>query len=205
MLIISTPYIIADGFSIFEEEAVELMALAALALCGTFLFYQYSLFVKRQHEAYDEMVRHVGALNLQINQVEKIVRSSTQLPSTENEMKRMFEIMGNTILSIVNVEWVFLRVINTSTMNTITEKGVMRGGMKLSIPEVSNRVLCEGNLPPNCIVFTYECGEEMTLFTILPLTELSDAQTTIIQTVTTNTGMMFQIFRTKTEEGNNKH
>lgn len=194
LLIVGTPYIITSGVSIFAEEFIELLLLVVLTLSGGFVLWSYSRYMTRQTNSYNELVRHVGAINLQVDQIEEIVHSATRVPSSQREIRKMFEVMCGIIMTVVQADWVLIRALDVTHVRTKTEQLLMRDSGDARRPTVANKTLSEQVAPDGCSLFFHNCDTDTRVFVVIPDVTITDTQRTIIQTATTNAGFMYTIF-----------
>lgn len=191
ILIITTPVLMRQGFSIFDEEVAEsimILFLTGLSLC-VFAFYRRE--IRRKEQSLTQFSRHVGTLNLQIEQLSLLYKDIEE--SLENRADLRYAIcrLADRVLRIVNAAWVVLRTIELENGRTVTE--CRRGSNKTAwlAPKISNRRLLESrSLDGYCVICSGLDYLRLQTFCVLPVKELSKGQSMLIRVTLDNLTML---------------
>lgn len=197
LLTITTPFIVKNGIAFLDEEVVELIMIAFLLVSGFSVYRKYKKYLNERQESFDDMVRHIGALNLQVDQIQGLLQATHQKPTNAKEMRRTLGLLCDTVLGVVNVEWVMIRVIDESSLRTEIEKTVGRGDKWVPKINISNKDLV-GGVDKNIYYSSeYACGDTKKLFCVVPKSELSTHQEILLKTIVNNAGMIYHLYSIK--------
>lgn len=204
LLLITTPYLIREGFSFFEEEFTELLLLALLLVVGYSIHYLYQRELVHRGEVLTDLTRHVGKLNRQVSALDLILKELRKLPETDNELKKTFLREANVLLNVLSNSWVYLRAIEEQTQRSMTESFVIRGGQEVSVPSISNKMLLSGDTHTgNCsIISTLGKQYPVHVFCILPIQKLEESQRVAAEAVVNNLALLYIITMFSKERDN---
>jgi len=195
ILIISTPFLISDGFSVFSEELTETVFILLLSIIGIIIYYFYNRELKKSREQLDSSLSYIGAVNVQMEQIESIFDSLKKYPENKNDLKYLFKSLADKALSIAGSDWVVFRVIELSSGKTLTEYKETCGDVVLDKYEISNKALIGGVGISNYTIFSSaQENFNLKVFAILPKDGLTDSQSVLIKSIVNNLGMLYLIF-----------
>jgi len=92
LVLIGTPFLVTGGISVLSEEHVELILLAMISAVGSFIYRAYRKEIGKKDTAYMELVKHVGILNRQVEQVGSLTKLLKKIPESKNDMKPFYKI-----------------------------------------------------------------------------------------------------------------
>jgi hypothetical protein len=209
LFIILTPLVVTKAFSIFEEETLEVILITALFLVGYFIYRLYKRQVEKDkvelrelqrdrddlESRLDEAFRHIGKINVQIDEIRDVFSNIDKYPESHEEIKHIFHYLAHKILGLVDSPWVILRVIDISSLATQKEHIESRGGSQAQIPNISNKDLLTNEVLDGWQVLKSEQSNlNVKAFCILPANHISDDQKILIQAITGQLEMLFLIF-----------
>lgn len=208
VLVVTTPILIHDGYSVFTEEHLEMILLAVLTLAGFFLYRNYRNQLAILQERYHDLSRHLGALNLQTVQIESMFREVVKLPKSKRDLKRTIETLSKNILAAVSTDWVLTRIIDNETGRTLTEQRTERPrriGSKKTMPEISNKLLLNEHALPDLAVFSSEpANVDVSAFCVFSPCALNGYQKVVLNTAVNNLAILYLIFRSEVNQNGTK-
>jgi len=192
ILIITTPFLMREGFSIFDEEVAEsimILFLTGLSLC-VFTFYRRE--IRRKEQSITQFSRHVGTLNLQLEQLRLLYKDIEECFENHGDLRYATCRLADRVLRIVGVAWVVLRTIELENGRTVTE--CRRGRSKTAAwlaPKISNRGLLESkSLDGYCVICSGLDYLRLQTFCVLPVKQLSKGQSMLIRVTLDNLTML---------------
>lgn len=147
LLILLTPYLanerILTSLDNNTAEAIVLLLLLAVFLI-IFRFYRKEL--QRSYQRTDELTSHIGNINVQIQQMKSVFSDIDRYPENKNDLKYVFKIMADKVLGAINADWIFFRIIESNSSNTLSEYAQARGKALVIKYEFSNKDLLDDKL-----------------------------------------------------------
>lgn len=202
ILILLTPYLINRGFSIFEEELVEMGLILILYIFGflVVIFYRHELknktkLIRDQENRLEDAFKYIGQINVQIEEIRSVFTDIKKYPENKKDFKYILQFMAKKILGIVPVDWVLIRIINNDNLQTIREHSEARGEVVILKHEISNNLLIQKTQIEDCIIIPADrTNLAAQVFCILPKIKLSEEQKIFITAIINQLQMMFVIF-----------
>jgi hypothetical protein len=143
ILVIFTPRLVQEGFSIFEEESVEVIIIIFLINIGIIIYYLYEKEVEKQNATIRENWKHIGNINIQIERFKMAFLAPEKLPENRNELKKLNDSILEKIAGIVNSNLIMIRIIDLISIRTLTEDIINRTNNGEEIVRIGNRELKE--------------------------------------------------------------
>ncbi len=203
ILLILTPLLIRAGISIFTEEGLEVAMLTVLSLVGLAVYRAYVARLQVVEDKYQDMVRHVGALNLQTVQVDAMFNELTRIPENKRDFRQLLDSLHTNILAAVDAPWVMTRVIDAQTGRTLTEQSTVRAKQsKDSIPEISNKVLLGRGGIAHCS--TYRSDHRNTFvraICVVSARSLNHHQEVVVRMAVNNIALLYLIYTSRMWNG----
>lgn len=206
-VVIFVPFL-AKNIDFFNEEYTEFASLILLFSLGFFT----SVLYKKESRKYEKQIlnldqnrkkmeeiiennfRYIGSLNVRMKELESVLTKIKKYPETKKEMKAILQYMANKILSIVNSEWVIIRIVDTEKINTLSEVCFFRGNNQKKIENIPNNNLLNdapiGNLQ---VIRATEKNFTINTYCILPI-EIDREQRIMIETIANQVDMLYIIF-----------
>jgi hypothetical protein len=209
LLIVFTPYIIRSGFTLVEEEFAEVIAITLMFTAGYIIALLYrkeatrnreTLFrLKRDKDAMEnrlsEDFKYIGAVNVEIEAIKSVFSGIRKFPESKKDFHHILQFLAQRILSMVNVEWMLFRIINTQNLNTLSEYSEKRGNTVLPGHKISNRQLTSNEkFDAFTIVRSGQKNIHFKTFCIIPGKKLSRDQEVFLQAIVNQLEMLFIIF-----------
>jgi hypothetical protein len=209
LLIVSTPYLIRSGFTVFDEELVEVAAIVLLFTVGygvQFLYRRemakkFDQACKLEQDKCDlrnrlgEAFSYIGTVNIQIQQIKSFFSDINKFPEDKKDFLHILQLMADRILCMVNVDWVLFRIVDIRNINTLSEYSGTRGNATRLNHKIGNRALA--SMEKFKGVTVVESGQEnfhIKTFCIIPKAMLSGDQKVFVKAVVNQIEMLFLIF-----------
>ncbi len=142
-IIISTPFFIKNGTSLFSEELVEGIFLTIELFALIIVFRHYDAQIKEsENEAVTlntklekkekellNALEYLGKVNVQISMIKSIFEK-TKVPSTKNQLNEVYSELLKIVCGIVGEPYAVLRVVNLQNRRVISERIEKMGNSK---------------------------------------------------------------------------
>ena len=154
--IISTPLLVKEDFSFFEEETWEAIFLLAQVSLAWNIFRLYEKAVaareeeikklegeyqKREKELL-ETFTYLGKINVQISLIKDFMKK-IKTPKDRSEMKKYLDDILHMAITISRKDWMTVRIINTENMQTVAEHRANSSKSKENNFKIGNREMME--------------------------------------------------------------
>lgn len=194
-LIIFTPLLIKDGFSIFDEEIIEVIISTSLFIVGFVIYSLYRREIEKHRKSLNETLNYIGNVNLQINNIESIFNEMKKFPESKSDYKNIQKFLAEKTLGIINAEWVLFRIIETQNIKTLSEHFQSRGKVALIRHEISNKNLVIKKSCPDCsVIESNQDNFNVQAYCVIPKEKISENQRVLIKAIVNNLVMMYLIF-----------
>jgi len=209
LVIVFMPYIIQSGFTLIEEELVEVIGVTLMFSVGYFIALLYRREAARNREnliklkqdkstlenRLSEDFKYIGAVNVEIEAIRSVFSGIRKFPENKKDFQHILQFLAQRTLSMVNAEWILFRIINTQNLNTLSEYAEKRGNTILPNHKISNRQLASNEkFEAFTIVVSEQENIHIRTFCIIPQKKLSRDQEVFIQAVVGQLEMLFIIF-----------
>lgn len=195
VLIIFTPYLISSKFLIFEEEILEPIAIAILFGISAIMYYFYNLQLEKSCNDLNEAMLHVGAINVEMDHLREVFKNIDKYPENKEDLKYIFDFLAEKILVIAGCEWVIFRIIETSSLRTLTEFNRSKKEGLVFQGEISNRALTENEKIAGCRFFSSaQKNLNIRTFCIISEKEVGEISQKTIESIINSLGMLYIIF-----------
>lgn len=221
LVIIFTPLIITGGLPLIPEEVLEVLCISVLSGIGLLLFKLYRNEVKKNLDTCDvltnennnlemhlmDAVKHIGSVNVQIDEVRNAFSEIKKYPETKKEFKSFLQFFGARVLCMTDAGWVHFRIIDSETSATLGEYCEARGDAAATKPKIGNKQLLDNRPIPGCnIIKSTPENFSLKTFCIIQTAELNRDQEVLITAIVNQLEMVYLIYASnysnKTAEGN---
>jgi hypothetical protein len=195
-LMIITPFIINEGF-FWEigDDVAEALILILLIIIGLVINKIYQAEIEKSKRDTEELISYVGSMNVQIDQMKYFFRDIHKYPETKNDLKYIYNVLADKVLSIVNVDWVHFRIIDSKKTNTLSEYIKSRGLKGTSSCIIGNKELLDERFKKDfAIIKSSQENLNLRTFCILSHNNLSDIQKIFLNKLVNDLGMIYVIF-----------
>jgi len=205
-----TPWLITRGFSFIDEETAEVILIACLFILGYIIYLLYQREVnkkegelinlkKRQislEQRLGDAFKYIGAVNIQIQEIRSVFAELKIYPENKKEFKYILEFLGNKILSIINVDWAILRIVDINNLKTLREASVCRGQAAMLKYQFTNEELTKrpGDFKEYRIIKAEQKSTTIEVFSIFPRKQLTKEQEIFIKAILNQVEMLYLIF-----------
>lgn len=96
--------------------------------------------------------KYIGTVNLQLEELRKNLFNFKKYPANRKEFSKFMVNLAEKILSIVNIDWVIIKIVDVKTEKTIYYASLARGGKEMKFDKFDNHKLFTEKCGPNCTV-----------------------------------------------------
>jgi hypothetical protein len=158
--------------------------------------------------------KYIGSVNIQIEEIKSTLSDIKKYPENKKDFKYIFQYLSEKVLSIIDADWVLIRIIEISTYKTLREHCATRGRAVLLKYQISNKEIMSDKLPKDFSLVN-STAKNFTISTccVIPKPKLTEEQTVMTKAVINQLEMLFLIFAssyyknsriTHQTKGNNK-
>lgn len=209
LLIVFTPYMIQPGFTVLEEQLVEVATIILLFAVGYAVLFLYRKEAARnvnelnglKQDKVDletrlaEAFKYIGTVNIQIQQIRSVFSDIRKFPESKKDFRYILQFLADRALSMVKAEWVLFRIIDTQNLDTLREYSGKRGNAILLKYKISNRELASNEkLEGFTVVGSGQENFHIKTFCIIPKARLSNDNKVFIKAIVNQLEMLFLIF-----------
>jgi hypothetical protein len=209
LLIVFTPYIVRSGFTLFDEEIAEVVAIALFFAVGYGIFSLYRKEVARNLDEIDrlkqdkgtlekrltEAFHYIGTVNIQIEEIRSAFSDIPKFPENKRDFRYILQFLAEKVLCMVNAGWVFFRIVDTQNLDTLSEYSESRENDFLLNHKISTKDLVSNEQFEGLAVVQSGQGNfNIKTFCIIPKESLSRDQEVFIKALVNQLEMLFIIF-----------
>lgn len=203
ILVLSTPWLIQiDFFGIKEEIWQSLIILFFLLLIysSSFLYLkEYRKLRAYQGDLEDrlqETFKYIGSVNLQIDEIKRAFSNFKKYPKNKKDIQEVFEFFSEKVLSLVDADWVVLKIINLENERTLRQEKKSRAKKNSIIPKIDNKDILNNSCSlKNCsIIISDQENLSIKACCIIPTKLKNSEQEFFIQSIINQLEMMFLVF-----------
>lgn len=209
LCIVVTPYLIKSGVSLFEEEIVEVSIIVILFAVGYVVLLLYRKEVaknlrelasfkqvkKSLEQQLTDAFKYIGSMNVQVQEIKRAFSDMAKFPESRKDFRYILQFLAERALSIVDVDWVLIRIIDTEALHTLGEYCQTRGKVVILKHRVGNRELISSkNLSDLTIVASAQGNFNIRTLCIMPKTDISQEQEIFLRALVNQLEMLFVIF-----------
>ncbi|MDO8592148.1 MAG: hypothetical protein Q7R92_00055 [bacterium] len=146
-------------------------------------------------ERLDEAFRHIGQVNIQIQEVKSIFSEFKKYPKSKGDFKSILKNFAQKVLSMVDVDWVLFRIVDLENLKTLKEYSQARGGSVLLKSAIENSALVyRADFKEYTILNSGQENLSIKAFCVLPKKEIKQEARILISAIASQLEMMFLIF-----------
>lgn len=202
VFIIVSPFLVISFFGFSEDLSESIVILFLFLLFGLFFWFyskEINAYKKKQAELEErlkETFKYIGSINLQLEEMKKVFQAVDRYPENKKDVQTLFIHTAERILSIINTDWVTLRIIDIKTGNNLHEYFVSRGNRKVEKIKIENKALLNGvcSFGSCSIIKSNQENLSIKAFCILPTEPENKNQEFLINSIVSQLEMLFIIF-----------
>lgn len=191
-LIVSTPFLVNRGFNRLDEEVVEALVILILTVVTIRVFALYHREIRQKEHSIAQFARHVGTLNLQVEQIGSLFREIEDWSRQHRSLQHLFALLADRVIEVVNADWVVLRIIESESGRTLAECSRTRARTYRSLPVISNRRLIQTtNLRDYSVI-----GQDLLHLKtrcVLPVKQLTETQALLIRVILDSLSLLYVV------------
>jgi hypothetical protein len=212
--VVLTPVFIRHHFLLFkkyviQEDAVEAVLIITLLLIAYFVskIHQKELKKIRQKARrlsrdnsdlsgkLSDAFKYIGGVNIQIQEIRSIFCGLRRYPTTENELKKALVLFAQTVLGMVNADWVLIRIIHLNKLRTLKEHLEYRINRTFSLKGISNKAIAaERGIEGYSLVVSRRDNSTVMVVCIFPKNSIDEEEKILVETICRQIEMLYLIF-----------
>lgn len=154
-LIILIPLLLPIKFHHLVESLI-IFVLFSIIYLTHFFYFKETRQMKRYQGNLEERLldsfKYIGAVNLQLEEIKKNLFNFKKYPSNKKEFSKLMVSLAEKILSIINIDWVIIKIVDLETGKTIHYTSLARGGKEVNFDKFDNRQIFAGKCGDSCTV-----------------------------------------------------
>lgn len=196
ILMIATPFLINEKMiSELSDDMLETIVLLTMVITGFIIYRLYRRELEKNQKSLDELLGHVGSVNIQIEQIKAFFCDLKKYPESKKDLKYILHTFADRVLAMVNADWVLFRIIEIDSAHTLSEHGQSRGNSAWSNHEIGNKDLLETGASNGFIsIQSSQDNFNLKVFCVLPKKSLSEEQKILLGKIVNDLGMLYLIF-----------
>jgi hypothetical protein len=202
-LAVTVPIIIKGRIFNISEEVFEAVVLFALLLCSYSLNLLYLREVGRLQryqvnleDRLQDTFKYIGSVNLQMEEMKQAFANFKKYPESKKDIRTVFVYFSEKILSMVNADWVILRIIDIKSEHTVREDKFIRNQNGNSVLKIENKDILSGKKRLNDCTIINSDQDNLNIKTtcILPIKLGNRDQEFFIRSMVNQLEMLFVVF-----------
>jgi hypothetical protein len=209
-----TPVFIRHHFLVFKKFFVQEDILEAfLIIIQLLIAYLLSSIYKKELKKYRQKTRrlsgdnrdlsskltdafkYIGGVNVQIHEIRSIFCGLRRYPTTENEFKKALVLFAQTVLGIVNADWVLIRIIQLNKLRTLKEHLEYRVNKTFSLKGISNKAIAaERPIDGYSLVLSRRDNSTVMAVCVFPKDSIDEEENILVETICRQIEMLYLIF-----------
>ncbi|MDD2681141.1 MAG: hypothetical protein PHE20_03550 [Patescibacteria group bacterium] len=200
---VGIPLIVKGGVFGISEEILEVFLLFFLLLGSYSLNLLYLKEVGRLRryqvnleDRLQDTFKYIGSVNLQMEEMRKAFANFKKYPESKKDIRTVFVYFSEKILSMINADWVILRIIDTKNEHTVREDKFVRHQNGNSVLKIENKDILSGKKRLNDCTIISSDQDNLNIKTacILPLKLENRDQEFFIRSMINQLEMLFVVF-----------
>ncbi len=202
-LVLTTPWVVRENLLGIKEEiwqTIIIFFFLVLIYAASFLYFKEFRRLQRYQgsleERLQETFKYIGSINLQIDEIKRAFSNFKKYPKSKKDINEVFEFFSEKILSMVDADWVVLKVINLENQKTIKQNKKVRAKKNPKTPTINNKDILNNtcNLKTCTIIVSEQENLSIKACCILPFKLKNEEERFFIQSVINQLEMMFLVF-----------
>ena len=198
-----TPLIIRRSVLGLREEIFESLILFVLLIFAYAANLLYSREVSRLRryqvnleDRLQETFKYIGSVNLQMEEMRQAFANFKKYPESKKDIRTVFVYFSEKILSMVNADWVILRIINVKNARTIREDKFVRNNDGKAVLKIENKEILAGKKRLNDCSIIHSDQENLNIKAccILPIKLDDKDQEFFIRSMINQLEMLYIVF-----------
>lgn len=141
-------------------------------------------------------VKHIGSVNVQLEAIKSALTYNNDYPKSKQDFKKVLEFFGQKIITIANVDWLVIRLVDKKHNRTLREYNQTRAGQALTRPEINNAALTKKH--DGLIVISSDKSDLLVkTYCFLPKVKMRNEEDVLIKAILNQLEMLFIIFTSK--------
>lgn len=212
LLVAVTPWLIRGSLFGVTEELLETIIIIILLIFAYSLSFLYVREVGRLRryqvnleDRLQDTFKYIGAVNLQMEEMRQAFSNFKKYPESKKDIRTVFVYFSEKILSMVNAEWVIMRVIDVRSGHTVREDKFSRNNQAILPGKIDNRelLLKKCKLEGLSVIKSDQENLNIKACCILPVKLSGRDQEFFVKSMINQLEMMFIVFSSLNKERKN--
>lgn len=197
------PFLVKSDFLGLPEESVEVFIIALLLILAYIVNFLYLREVSRLRryqvnleDRLQETFKYIGSVNLQMEEMRQAFANFKKYPESKKDIRTVFTYFSEKILSIVNADWVILRIIDLKTERTVREDKFSRNNQAVRYGKFDNQEILSGkcHFDQCAVVKSDQDNLNIKACCILPVKPVGRDQEFFVRSMVNQLEMLFIVF-----------
>lgn len=197
---------LSQQFSVFILTAILLIIAYIVSLLYLREFRRLRRYQINLEDRLQETFKYIGSVNLQMEEMKESFSNFKKYPENKKDIKTVFAYFAEKILSILNIDWVVLRVIDTNTKHSLRDERFTRNNQKVEFKKFDNGEILKGSYKSNdfSVIQSDQEGFYMKTCCILPVKVKNADQEFFVRSMVSQLEMLFIVFSMLDKKKKNK-
>lgn len=143
-----------------------------------------------------DAIKHIGSVNIRLDAIKSALAAMPEYPKSKQDIKKILEFFAQKILTIANIDWTLIRLVEVERSRTIREHIEVRVGKTFSRQEISNSALAQKN-KDLLIISSDKSNLLFKTYCLMPKTKMRDEEDLLIKAILNQLEMIFIIFTSR--------
>lgn len=156
-------------------------------------------------ERLQETFKYIGSVNLQMEEIKQSFSGFKKYPQNKKDIRIVFNYFAEKILSMINVDWIIIRIIDSNTLYSLRDERYSRGNKKIEFKKFDNKDLINEKYKEDAcsIIRSDQAGFYLKTYCILPGILKDSDQEFFVKSVVNQLEMLYIIFSSLEKNKNN--
>ncbi|MDX9778804.1 MAG: hypothetical protein RBT30_01015 [Patescibacteria group bacterium] len=196
LLIRNTIFGISENFSIFILSSLLLITAYLISLFYLHEIQRLKRYQLNLEDRLQETFKYIGSVNLQMEEMKASFSNFKKYPENKKDIKTVFNYFAEKIMTILNVDWLILRVIDINNAHSLRDERYSRNNKKVDFLKIDNKDIIAGKCSEEevSIIQSEQSGFYMKSFCILPFKLKNKDQEFFVKSMVSQLEMLYIVF-----------
>ncbi|MDP3836614.1 MAG: hypothetical protein Q8Q67_00705 [bacterium] len=207
------PQIINGPILGFGEEVAESLIIGGLLAAAFFInsmclkeYWRLHRYQVNLEDRLQDTFKYIGSVNLQMEEMRQAFSNFKKYPENKKDIRTVFAYFAEKILSMVNTDWVIIRVIDMKNGRTIREDKFSRNNQDINYGKIENSEIISGKCKDDrcTIVKSEQENINIKAYCILSAKLNNKDQDFFVRSIINQLEMMYIVFSSLKKSGKNE-
>jgi hypothetical protein len=214
LMVVGVPFLVRRGVAMtshvfIEQEVLQALLITVLLSAAGALLHRYKTMLNAHRMEVQRLAmnndtllsrltdafKYIGKVNVQLQEIRSVFFHLNRLPESRNDFKNLLRMFARKALSIVNTDWVVVRVIDRRSLRTVVEHLHVRRGKTALPPRIGNKSVIDAEPMAGRSVIRSEIENlDITVVCIFPRDELSREEKILVEAIAGEIELLFITF-----------